>query len=489
MAVTITRNLKEINKEVAELDKNLKKVSNENYSLDRSLRLDPSSTILIGQKTENLSKQVSWATEKVNKLKDAQIKLKQQVQQGTATEDEYKEITLDIAKAEAQAKSFNAQLVKMNNQKLDKLQGSLKTVGRVATATVAAVTALGVAYAATGDKIADASEMYNISAEQFQRGTFIFDRATDNSEAYSAALQNMQKQLSAVERGSSRAILAFQTLGISVSEISGKSVSEVLDLVMSKLAKIEDVDRRITLANTLLSTAGSEVAAVAGLTAAEINELNAQLEKNGILTQEEVDNAAALQDRFEDLKGSIKKVGAELGLALIPLIQTLIYISSTLAPVLSMVAKVFEAMPRPLQAIIAALLIFLIILPKIISLFKITNQVLNILKLSSLSNPFMIIATAIALVIILVVTLIGYFKQLDGYLGKSYDLDINTGNLGGELTGLTANVATSGGGNIKNTNTTNYYDYSTTNVEAHTDADINEIASQLSTKIKVGGGR
>lgn len=487
MATEVARSLKEINAEVVKLDGNVKGLTTQNKALDKSLRLDPSSTVLLTQKTENLKTQLSLATQKVQALKDAQIQMRIQVQNGKSSEEEFKKLTIEVAKAEAQVKSFTAEVQKSNNQKLTNLQNSVSGVSNAATVALASIAALGYKYAETGDKVSIATAKYKIGAEAFQQGAFKFDRTTGNADGYAQALENVQKQMSAVAKGSTKAITAFEAVGISMAEMEGKSSSEVLDLILGKLGAIADEDERLTLANALLSTAGYDVAQVAGLTAEEIQALNEKLAENGILTQEEADKAAALKDKWEDFQSQMQAVMMDLGESLLPLLESLIEIASILIPIIAGVASVFGSMPKPLQFIVAILLVLLMALPKLIAIIKAVNAVMLVLSANPMSLKIMLICAAVALLIMLLFKLA---NLIGGIFGKSYELDMDTSSLGVDIAGLTGDATTPGKGVDDTTNTTtNYYDYSTTNVEAHTDADIDDIAEQLSTKIKVGGGK
>lgn len=486
MATQVTRSLKEINAEVVKLDSNIKSVTNENRALDKSLKLDPTSTTLLTKKTENLKTQLSLATQKVNALKNAQLQMKMQVANGTATEEEYKKLTIEVAKAEAQVKSFTAQVQKANNQKLTNLQNSLNGVSKAATVTLAAVAALGYKFMETGDEIAKASEKYNVSAESFQKNAFVYDRATGNEDAYAAALENVQTQLSAAAKGSAKAVNAFAAVGISLDELKGLGAADALQLIVDRLSEIEDYDERVTIANELLTSTGTEVAQVAALTAEQIAALNAQCEANGIVSQESAEAAAELKDKWEDFQAQMQMVIMELGESLIPLFEALIEIVSVSIPIISAVASVFGSMPAGLQAIVAILLVLLIILPKLITIIKAVKTAALALKAVAATNPFILIAMAVALLIILLIQLSNWLGKI---FGKKYTLDTDTSSLGVDLSDYSATAANASSGTETNSNnTTNYYDYSTTNVEAHTDADIDDIAEQLSTKIKVGGG-
>lgn len=484
MSVVISRDIKAIDVEIKNLDKSIKSATASNKALDKSLKLDPKNTVLLAQKTENLKKQIELTTEKIKKLKDAQALVDRTIANGKG-EEEYKRLSVEIAKAEAQMKSFAAQAHKAGTQKLTDLQNGLKTVGRIAGAALLAIIALGKAYTDTGDEIAKATERYNTSAEDFQKNKFVFDRTTGNENAYAQALENVQTQLSAAAKGSAKAVTAFKAVGISLDELQGLGAADALNLIVERLSEIEDYDQRVTIANELLTSTGTEVAQVAELTASELANLNAQCEENGIISQESAESAAALKDKWEDFQSKLKSVGMELGDALIPVFEALTEVAKALLPVIKFLTDIFTSMPKEVQTIIVVVLIVLMILPKLIAIFKALRMVILALNIASSANPFMMIAKIIVIVIGLVILLA---TSLSKTFNKKYTLDVDTSSLNNQLSEYTGKVQGQPDTGTQTNNSTNtYYDYSTVNVEAHTDADIDTIAEQLSTKIKVGG--
>lgn len=517
MAIEVTRSLKEIREQVVELDKDIKSLSRENRNLDKSLKLDPSSTVLLGEKTKNLKEQLALSVEKVDELRKAEKKLKQEIESGKAPAEEYEKLAIEIAKAEAQTKSFAKQLDDINKKKLDKIQNSLKAISRVATYALTTLVGFGIAYAKTGDEIQDASERYRISAEEYQKGAFIFDRATGDADAYKKSLETVTTTLASLAKGSSKAVANFAQLGLSWEDLQGKSPAEALEIIKSRLLLIEDASERAEKATILLGNTGVYLAQVAGLSREEIISLNEELEKNGILSSEEAKQAAELQDQFDNFTMSLKKTTAELGMALLPMLETLIQIASIVTPVISGVASVFRSMSEPMQSIVAFILIGLIALPRIIAIATAVKTAIIAIRAALIgtnaamlgtnaaawllgSNPIalkiLLIAAAVAALILLLVKLANWLSEIFG--GKKYEADVglNFGdigdmNVGGKLVSGTNEVYNVENSNVQNagSNVTNYYDYSTMNNTITKDADIDDIAEQLSTKIKVGGVR
>ena len=514
MAIEVTRSLKEIREQVVELDKDIKNLSRENRNLDKSLKLDPSSTVLLGEKTKNLKEQLALSVEKVDELRKAEKKLKQEIESGKAPAEEYEKLAIEIAKAEAQTKSFAKQLDDINKKKLDKIQNSLKAISRVATYALSTLVGFGIAYAKTGDEIQDASERYRISAEEYQKGAFIFDRATGDADAYKKSLETVTTTLASLAKGSSKAVANFAQLGLSWEDLQGKSPAEALEIIKSRLLLIEDASERAEKATILLGNTGVYLAQVAGLSERN-HSLNEELE-NGILSVRKQNNAE-LQDQFDNFTMSLKKTTAELGMALLPMLETLIQIASIVTPVISGVASVFRSMSEPMQSIVAFILIGLIALPRIIAIATAVKTAIIAIRAALIgtnaamlgtnaaawllgSNPIalkiLLIAAAVAALILLLVKLANWLSEIFG--GKKYEADVglNFGdigdmNVGGKLVSGTNEVYNVENSNVQNagSNVTNYYDYSTMNNTITKDADIDDIAEQLSTKIKVGGAR
>lgn len=229
-------------------------------------------------------------------------------------------------------------------------------------------------------------------------------------------------------------------------------------------------------------------------------------------------SAAGLQDQFDNFTMSLKKATAELGVALLPLLETLIEIASIVVPIISSVASAFQSMSEPLQRVMAYILIGLIVLPKVIAIVTAvktaiigiktalvgtnvamlaTNKAAWTLSTNPIAIKILLIAAAVAALIILLVKLANWLSELFG--GKKYEADVGLNFDNMNMAGVGGNIATGAGlgTNVQNstaiqnagTTVSNYYDYSTMNNTITKDADIDDIAEQLSTKIKVGGAR
>ena len=497
MATKVTRSLKEINSEVKNLDQNLGKLRRENADLNKSLKLDSSNITLVAERTKNLQQQASLAAQKVTILKNEQMKMAHAVKSGQATAEEYRKLSIEVGKAEAQVKGLNAQLRASSGISLDKLQTSLTKVSRAATVVLGAIVGISLKMSEVGDVISDASERYRISAENFQKNKIIFDRTTGDAESYARALDEVQRQLGAAQKGSAKAVKSFEMLGISLDEVKGLGAAEALDLIMSKLAEITDLDERANIASALLTSTGVEVAQVAGLTAEEYDKLANSIASTQIITQEEADSAAAMKDKIDDVKASASKLGMEFMTALLPLLYMLLNVFYIIIGVAKEVAGGFGSMSVNGQKFAGIALITLILLPKLITLIKgvgtaitFISKAMTLMGANPLNAKIMLICVAVAALILLLIEL---KKRLDGTFNKEYSLDIDSPALGidtsqmvGDVSAIQKQISSQMVVPVSTT-TTNYYDNSTMNNTIEYEADIEDIADQLSTKIRVGG--
>ena len=189
MATEVSRSLSEINAELSKIDESLGKCKDQTSLLSKALQINPNSLVLINAKYQALGRQVEEATKKVKLLREQQ---KLMVSEGVDKESkEFKDLTTQIKKAESQVRSLKGQLEKVDSQKFNNLKSGLNGISRACSMILASVVAIGVAFAASGDEIAKASEKYNISAATYQYWKNIFSKTTGNDNGYMATLTSV----------------------------------------------------------------------------------------------------------------------------------------------------------------------------------------------------------------------------------------------------------------------------------------------------------
>ena len=117
--------LKNVNKVVYSTNTELKQ-------LNQALKLDPKNTELLAQKQELLRKNIAATTERLNTLKEAQRQMGSYSTLTDEQKEQYRALSVEIAKGENALKGMNKELKASTSINLDGLKDALKKVGDVA---------------------------------------------------------------------------------------------------------------------------------------------------------------------------------------------------------------------------------------------------------------------------------------------------------------------------------------------------------------------
>lgn len=508
MAVEIVRSLADIDLKVKELNKTLRSSSNETRELDKALRLDSKNAEAATKKMNVLQTSVGTAAQKVALLKQKQDEANKAFQKGDLSATEYKKIELSVLRAQNQLQGLNNEIAKTQKMSIqqvsaqfDKLTSSLNkaqsTAQKLSGITLKLVAALGAtitAFVAVGDELDDVSTKFSITAEHLQRQRFLYSRATDDAKNYDKALSKLNSVMSSIARGRGTAYIeTLERLGVSTTTASGatKSAAEVYEEIISSLSSVADETERASLASIIFGETGLSVALVAGLTKDEIAQYNRELEKAGIVSNEAAAQAGAVADMIDDCKQQIAAAGAELTVALLPVVLQFIEIAqATIIPILTKVSGWFANMSPEERKFVFFLLTLVILLPKIISIISAIVGVIKAITIASYgavggigavsaaSMPLLPIILAVSAAVLVLVLL---FAML---AGKSKDV---TGELNKQQRQFSAmqnqynSMAADMGGTValtsSNTNTqTINHDV---NINAHGDTPISQEAAEM----------
>lgn len=138
-----TKNIKGITIEIGgnttKLESALKNVNKVVYStnselkqLNQALKLDPKNTELLAQKQEVLRKNITATTERLNTLKEAQRQMGDYSSLTEEQKEQYRGLSVEIAKSENALKGMKKELNATNSIDLEKLKNALKKVGEIA---------------------------------------------------------------------------------------------------------------------------------------------------------------------------------------------------------------------------------------------------------------------------------------------------------------------------------------------------------------------
>lgn len=468
MAGDISRSLETINSEIKQLDSNVTLVTARLKDTQKAIRLDPGNVAAVSQQYKLLGQQLSSATQKIAALTEKRKSLDLQLSTGVIEEKKYKEelrkTNSEIKKAETSVATLTVQLEKQNAEitkakfvnwtnQLNKAQAAAQKFSRAAMVVVAALAAATYAFVRVGDEIGDTSAKLNTSAEDLQIGRNLYEKAAGGASEYDSALSALGSTMSIIAKGRGKAYLtALEEIGLASEDLVGKNTGEQLAIVTQALSRQTSEARRTELAMILLGEAGRSVSLIAGENQTTLNGYTQALIDNGLISNEQIATAGSLANSFDSVKLQLQSATAELVVALLPAITTLVQIlQTTVIPILNAIANGLETIGPTGQQILLAIITAIIILPKIIAIVKGISAVIGVLRvatlgqatatgiLSAASLPLQPILIAIGFALLIVITLIGVFSKTARDASKSAtSLGDSLGGVAGEYDNLSA---------------------------------------------------
>lgn len=312
--------------------------------VDKALKLDPTNTELLAQKSELLAKQVETAKDKLKTLKDVQAQVEQQFKNGDIGEEAYRTFQREVAVAQANVSKLEKELEDTGNtmddtakdaeelsdsiedagksadesgEKLHKLADIAKKVGAAAAASLAAIgtAAVGAAkklwdmsndVASAGDNIDKTSQKIGISAQSYQEWSYVFERCGGNADSLQGSMKKLSGVIAEAGKGSKSAVEKLAAVGLTIDDLNGKSQDEQLSIVIAALQDMESGADRTAAATALLGGSAVDMAAVLNMTAAETRELKQEAHDYGmIMSDEAVAASAAFEDSLTRLKHTV----------------------------------------------------------------------------------------------------------------------------------------------------------------------------------------
>lgn len=199
----------------------------------------------------------------------------------------------------------------------DKLKNGLAVAGKIAAASIAAVTAATTALSASvfkgvtdlaayGDNIDKMSQKMGMSARAYQE----WDAIMQHSGTSIGALQSGMKTLAnAAESGNT----AFARLGISMEDVALMDNEQLFYTVITALQNVENETTRTYLAGQLLGRGATELGALLNTSAEDMDAMRRRVhELGGVMSNEAVKAAAAFQDSLQDLQTSFSGIGRSI---------------------------------------------------------------------------------------------------------------------------------------------------------------------------------
>lgn len=438
MATEIGRSLSELTKQTTKLGQEIKKSKAEASALDKQLKLNPGNVDLVRKKYAAFEEQLTLNRQKMDLLNKKRSQLDEGWKSGALTQKEYERQLAIIKKdAEKTASSISECTVAINGQNAairsakianwtNQLEKAEQKTSKLSKATLAFSAALvtvmkqGLDY---GGQLDDLAHKYSTTAEALQIQEHRFLKITGSSEGYTSALEKIGSIQSSIASGRGARYLNFlKQLGISQEDLNGKNNGEIYELIASSLANVSDETERATIAQGLFGTTGLDVALVAGTAAEQIQALDETLIENGIVTSEQAALAGDAGDMVDNLTAKFKSMSVEVLVDLLPIIETVTdFLKNTVIPIITDVTGALSNIGPVGQKIILALLVGIVLLPKVIGFVKTFLTTMQLIKtatdmqtvattaLTTASTPWLGIIMAVSAALMLLVTIISMF--------------------------------------------------------------------------------
>lgn len=239
ITIVIDGNTTKLNDALKDTSKVISSTNSEIKALNQALKLDPTNTELLSQKQDVLKNNIAATTDKLNTLKEAQRQMGDYNSLTDEQKQNYRALSVEIAKSENALKNMNDELKNTSKIDLSKVKDTLKKVGDVALDVVkkmAQVTA-AIGGALTGVVAAGVKSFADL--EKAQKGS---------QRLFEDSYEIVEKNASS----------AYKTMGLSASEYYDQVNTYAVGL---KNALGGDTKRAAELSDAILKAQADIVAA------------------------------------------------------------------------------------------------------------------------------------------------------------------------------------------------------------------------------------
>jgi phage-related protein len=230
-------------------------------------------------------------------------------------------ISLDSSKYEKGLK--NAE--KMSDKFKNAVKGATKVVGAVSAGVTAGGTALfGMANKASSatDRIDKMSQKIGLSREAFQEWDYILSQNGASVEGLRGGFKKMTSQIDKVVEAGETTGTAFESLGMSIDDVKGKSREEIFSSVVKGLQGVKDETERASLASELLGKSALDLAPLLNQSAKSTEDLRKKSHDLGlVMSDDAIDSGVKFTDTLDSLQRSFSAVVSKVGVAVMPTVQ------------------------------------------------------------------------------------------------------------------------------------------------------------------------
>lgn len=393
-----------------QIDSSLKNTQSQLKDVNKLLKLDPTNTELLRQKQDLLKKATEDTKKRLDELNSA-LKQMESAPNASETIEQQNALKREIIETKSALDEYEDALGR-SNVALNVIAGTSKEVAEK-TKAISAVSG-GLATALVGNAINSASmaddlntlsSQTGFTVEELQKMKYASDIVDVSMDQMTGSIQKMTKQMSSGNK-------AFETLGVSLTDSNGnmRDAKDVWYDSLDALSKVENETERDALSMEIFGKSAMDMAGIIDDGGASLKALGDEAEGLGlIMSQDMVDDANALQDSIDRMKGRTEQafltMGASLASSLVPAFEKVL-------DVVTQVVQWFANLDGGTQQTI---LVILGLIASISPLAGLISQITTVVM--GLSSAFAFITSPIGIVI----GIIGALIAIGVLLWKNWD--------------------------------------------------------------------
>lgn len=309
----------------------------------------------------------------------------------------YEKLQTELAKTETKALQLQEQLEKIDQLKLENISksftdfgskvesvgNSLLGISTAAGAAAVGILAAGKSAAASGAELDDMAQQAQMSAEKIQELSYVaMQTGVDQTYLQKAIIKTRSVFADLATGTENTATAALEKLNITANSFADSD--EAFDGIISALSQVEDATLQASIANEIFGDRlANELLPYINAGDEAIQQFKEEFAAIPSLTNEQIAALAELDDSFNRLTTTLEYQKMQLGVALIPLWESLIEIlDNSIIPAIEKAVEWFSSLSTgQQQALLAALALVAGLAPLLIIIGKVSTGIGALIKL------------------------------------------------------------------------------------------------------------
>ena len=213
-------------------------------------------------------------------------------------------------------------------------------------------------YAKAGDEIAKMAKRTGIATEALSEMRHVAMISGTSLESVEKGIKKMQRTITDADQGMAEYVRTFETLGISMESIVGKTPEEQFWMLVEALGEVEDFTVKAALAQEIFGRAGTDLMPIIDDTKESIQGLKDEAhELNMVFDEESAAAAEAQVDAMTNFKLALEGLRNAFAKSIMPIMtEFLTFLTDKLKPMIEWLSE-HEGVAKMFLAIAATLVV------------------------------------------------------------------------------------------------------------------------------------